>query len=121
MLIRQLQDMKTFEAGDGSILKEFFNPSTEDGLDLRYSFAHAEIPAGFLSKWHTIDYSEVYYILEGTGKMYIDDEVSPVSSGSCIYIPPKARQRLENTGSTPVKFLCIVDPAWCPDSEVVEE
>ncbi len=119
MFIRQLDDMKTFESGDGAVLKEFFNPATEK-MDLRYSFAHAEIAPGSITKWHTLDRSEVYYILEGKALMYIDDETSSLSPGSCVYIPPKARQRIENTGAEPIKFICIVDPAWRPECEAVE-
>ena len=120
MFIRQLDEIKTFESGDGASLKELFNPATEK-MDLRYSFAHAEIAPNVITKWHTLEYSEVYYILEGNALMYVDKETSPISSGCCVYIPPKARQRIENTGSTPVKFMCIVDPAWRPESEIIEE
>jgi len=119
MFIRQLDEVKTFESGDGAILKELFNPATEK-LDLRYSFAHAEIAPGVITKWHTLNYSEVYYVLEGNALMYIDEETSQIHPGTCVYIPPKARQRIENIGSEPVKFLCIVDPAWRPECEVVE-
>ena len=120
MFIRRLDEMKTFESGDGAVLKELFNPATEK-MDLGDSFAHAELAPGAATKWHTLEYSEVYYILEGTALMYIDDETSPVSPGCCVYIPPKGKQRIENTGSIPVKFICIVDPAWRPECEDVEE
>jgi mannose-6-phosphate isomerase-like protein (cupin superfamily) len=111
--------MKTFKSMDGATLKELFNPATEQ-MDLGYSFAHAELAPGEATKWHSLKYSEVYYILEGTALMSIDAETSPVSPGYCIYIPPKAKQKIENTGKTPMKFICIVDPAWRPECEVVD-
>ncbi len=36
-----------------------------------------------------------------------------------IVIPPNAKQYIRNIGATDLKFLCIVDPAWCPADEMI--
>jgi mannose-6-phosphate isomerase-like protein (cupin superfamily) len=51
--------------------------------------------------------------------MHIDDETEKVSPGQAVYIPPDARQFINNSGLSDLKFLCIVDPAWRKEDEEV--
>ncbi|MEM1270750.1 MAG: cupin domain-containing protein [Bacteroidota bacterium] len=118
MLVRALLDCPRFTAGDATELRELLHPDKAD-LALRYSLAHAVVPAGKRSLPHVLDYSEVYYVLSGTARMHVDDEVRAIGPGDTVYIPPHATQYVENTGSTEFAFLCIVDPAWQPDIERV--
>jgi mannose-6-phosphate isomerase-like protein (cupin superfamily) len=118
MLIRNLKDCEEFLAGDRTILRELFHPDKQP-LDLRYSLAHAIVPVGQTSQPHALTTSEVYYILTGIGEMHIDGEVKTVGSGDAIYIPPHAKQFIQNTGDAPLVFICIVDPAWRQEDEVI--
>ena len=52
--------------------------------------------------------------------MTIGDEEEPVGPGQAIYIPPRSKQNIRNTGDVPLEFLCIVDPAWRVEDEVSE-
>jgi mannose-6-phosphate isomerase-like protein (cupin superfamily) len=61
----------------------------------------------------------VYYILSGEGVMHIDEEKATVSAGNVVYIPPFARQYIENTENSDLVFLCIVDPAWRAENEQI--
>lgn len=118
MLVRNLQDCEMFVAGDNTQLRELLHPDKQP-LDLRYSLAHAIVPAGQTSIDHALTTSEVYYILSGQGEMHINDEVQAVGPGAAIYIPPQARQHIHNTGTEPLVFICIVDPAWRAEDETV--
>jgi mannose-6-phosphate isomerase-like protein (cupin superfamily) len=53
--------------------------------------------------------------------MHIDEESLEVGAESAIYIPPGARQYIENTGDSDLEFLCIVDPAWREEDEEIFE
>jgi len=53
------------------------------------------------------DIEEVYYVLNGKGKMRIGDEERPVSEGDAIYLPPRIIHTLKNTGTYPLRFVCI--------------
>jgi mannose-6-phosphate isomerase-like protein (cupin superfamily) len=53
--------------------------------------------------------------------MHIGEETSLVKPGDAIYIPPNARQYIRNTGSGPLVFICLVDPAWQKADETVFE
>lgn len=118
MLIRNLNDCEEFLAGDGTLLRELLHPDKQP-LDLRYSLAHAIVAVGQTSTLHALATSEVYYILSGQGEMHIDDEVRSVTVGDAIYIPPTAKQFIRNSGSTPLVFICIVDPAWRKEDETI--
>ena len=120
MFIRDLKDCPEFLAGDSTRLRELLHPDKAP-LEIRYSLAHAVVRPGETSFRHRLRTSEVYYILEGEGLMRIGEEAARVGPGQAVYIPPGEVQSIENVGRTDLKFLCIVDPAWRPEDEVVEE
>jgi len=119
MFIRDLKKCEEFLGGDNTILRELFNPLKDEMLELRYSFAHATVKPGKTTYEHKLKTSEVYYILQGVGKMYINDDSEPVEKGQAIYIPPNAIQKIENTGYEDLLFICIVDPAWKKEDEEI--
>ncbi len=118
MFVKLVEDCEKFTAGDGCLLRELLHPDKED-LNLRYSLAHATILPEQKTQPHRLATSEVYYIVEGFGQMFIDDECEPVEPGSVVYIPPGATQSIENTGDHELEFLCIVDPAWRQEDEEI--
>ena len=119
MFIRNLNDCAEFTAGDNCRLREVLHPD-KAGLAIRYSLAHAVVAPGQTTWLHALRTSEVYYILAGEGVMHIDGERGTVRPGDTVYIPPRAKQQITNTGGADLVFLCIVDPAWRSEDEVVE-
>jgi mannose-6-phosphate isomerase-like protein (cupin superfamily) len=120
MFVKRFKDCREFTAGDGSILRELLHPKKAD-LQIGYSLAYARVAAGQETKPHKLKSSEVYYIISGNGLMHIDEETFEVRAETAIYIPPGAKQYIENTGKSELKFLCIVDPAWREEDEEILE
>ena len=120
MIIKDVHKCKEIIAKDNSILKELLSPLKEH-LATRYSLAPASVKLAETTLPHWLKSSEVYYILEGKGEMYIDDEKAKVSTGAVVYIPPNSVQRIKNNGTNDLIFLCIVDPAWKPEDEELVE
>jgi len=118
MLIRRLKDCPEFIAGDACHLRELLNTKT-DKRAYHYSLAHAVVKSGTKTKPHSLRTSEVYYILEGQGRMHVGSEVADVGPGIVIDIPPHSVQWIENTGKGDLVFLCVVDPAWCAADEEI--
>lgn len=118
MFLKRLKDCREFAAGDGSILRELLHPEKAD-LQIRYSLAYAKVARRQETFPHKLKASEVYYITAGCGLMHIDEESFEVGPESAIYIPPGAKQYIENTGSSDLRFLCIVDPAWREEDEEI--
>ena len=119
MLIRRLENLKEIVAIDETILREIFNPLHDDGtLKLGYSIAHAIVKPSNASLSHRIKTSsEIYYILKGSGRMYVDEESEDVGPEDTIYVPPNATQYIQNTGDADLVFLCIVYPSWRAEDE----
>lgn len=119
MLIRKLNDCPEILAGDGTRLRELLHPDRGYPFGGRYSIAHAVIAAGEKSRRHRLKTSEVYYIISGGGIMHINATEAEVQAGDCFEIPAIHDQWLENTGTEPLTFLCVVDPAWHPHDEII--
>ena len=118
MFVKNLKDCGEFIAGDDSILREILHPD-KAGVPIHYSLAHAKVEAGQKTKQHRLKSSEVYYIIEGQGLMYIDQKTFEVGPDYTVYIPSNSVQYIENIGKSELKFLCIVDPAWRQKDEEV--
>jgi len=120
MILKKVQNIDLIDGGEGTGIRQIFHPhNTLNGI--RYSISHSELKSGKKSKLHQLKSSEVYYIIHGEGMLHVDEEVSKISKDQVIYIPPKSKQYIENTGKDPLKFLCIVDPAWKQEDEIVLE
>ena len=118
MFVINLQDCPEFISGDRIKLRELLHRDKGD-FSFGYSLAHAKLPAGKATAPHRLKTSEVYYILKGKGIMHIDKEQRRVSSGDAVYIPPRSKQYIKNTGKRALEFLCIVDPAWKKEDEEI--
>jgi mannose-6-phosphate isomerase-like protein (cupin superfamily) len=116
--IKHLSTIPAIVAGDGCILREIFHPE-RDPVPIRYSLAHAYVEPGGRTHDHFLEQSEVYYVIAGTGTMYLNGEPIDVAAGSSYYIPPHCSQYLINTGPERFEFLCIVDPPWSAEGETV--
>ncbi len=119
MIIKDLKNCVAFVAGDRTVLRELLHAGKIPDANFRYSLAHATVKVGESATPHALKTSEVYYILEGEGKMHIGDESAKVCVGQAIVIPPNAKQYIKNTGTNDLKFLCIVDPAWRKEDEII--
>lgn len=120
MLVISPSNCPDLVAGDKTLLRELLHPAREK-VPLGYSLAHATVLPGRQSTPHRLRSSEVYYMLGGNGTMYINDEAQTVTSGQVVYIPPGATQYIANTGEGELTFLCIVEPAWRAEDEIIDE
>ena len=121
MRIRKLSESDQITAADGTLLRELLHPDRNYPFDGRYSLASAIVKPGNSSLPHTLSSSEIYYILEGEGEMHVAEEVALVKSGDVIEIPAGFSQWIKNMGQADLVFLCIVDPAWRKEDEIIEK
>jgi mannose-6-phosphate isomerase-like protein (cupin superfamily) len=49
---------------------------------------------------------EVYMVLEGNGRILVDDEMIPLTAGDMIRVAPASRRALKNDGGTPLRIIC---------------
>ncbi len=120
MSARKISEIEEIQGNEGTKIKQIFHPhNTLNGI--RHSVAHFTIEKGKRSNIHKMKTSEIYYILEGEGILYVDDEKINVQKDSSVYVPPMSKQCIENSGNEELRFLCIVDPAWKQEDEILLE
>lgn len=75
------------------------------------------IPTG-RAPLHAHPHEEAVYILAGSGRLWIEDEVVGVlRPGSVVFFPIGVRHTLENTGREDLKVLGAFSPAGSPDAK----
>jgi len=107
-----------FEAGDLTKLKELVHP-LKDNVNIGYSLAEARLCPGESSLSHRLSSTELYYILDGFGEIFIDEVSQKISKGDVVLVPANADQFVKNTGHTDLVFLCIVEPYWKEQDEEI--
>ena len=79
------------------------------------SLARARVEPGITTRWHTVEAREIYYILQGNGRAEVGEDAWAVGPGDAVSIPPLVRQRIANTGTNELIFLCICTPRFTPE------
>ena len=120
MSIREDSKIEFLEGSEGAKIKQYFHPhNTLNGIN--YSIAQFSLEVGKKTKLHKIKSSEIYYILEGEGKLKIDEQIFNLKINDSAYVPPNSKQFMENIGLAKLRFLCIVEPAWKADDDEILE
>ena len=118
-VIRDAASMDHYLAGDSCYLAEVLHP---ERLSLPYgsfSLAHALIaPGGSTSPHKLIKSAEIYYIISGSGRIFLDGEPHELRRDRAVMVPPSCVQHVENGPDAPLVFLCLVTPPWRAEDEV---
>jgi quercetin dioxygenase-like cupin family protein len=67
------------------------------------------IPAGKYNEWHKHAHETLIHILEGTGRVVVDDRPFAVQPGDSVRVPRWAMHQTQNTGPTAMRFLAVTD------------
>lgn len=80
------------------------------------SLAIARVEPGVTTQLHSLDISERYTIIEGSGRAEIDGFDIDVVVGDTLTIPAGVAQRITNIGKTDLRFYCLCLPAFGSNS-----
>ena len=120
MDVKNIDEVEAFITKDGSEIRELL--AHRNSCIRKQSLAEARLPAGAATAPHFHPATEeIYYVLEGVGRMQIDDNVREVGPGDAIAIPPGATHQIRNTGEQVLKFLCCCAPGYEHDDTVLIE
>jgi mannose-6-phosphate isomerase-like protein (cupin superfamily) len=111
MLIRKAADCAEVDSPDGCYIREVLQPPRE-AAGLGFSLALARLGPGERTHAHVLSHDEVYFLLEGEGRMHIGGESAPVAAEAAVFIPRGELQWIENTGVGDLRFLALVCPPW---------
>ncbi len=114
MEIRSLDATDPFTTKDGSTIRELLGLPTS-ALVRNQSLAEATLTSGQATERHYHRVSEeIYFLLEGGGRMEVDGEEREVGPGDAVLIPPGAWHALR-AGSGGVRLLCMCAPPYSHD------
>lgn len=76
------------------------------------------IPTG-RAELHAHPHEEAVYILAGSGRLWIDDQVvGSLRPGSAVFFPIGIRHTLENSGPSEMRVLGVFSPAGSPEAKL---
>ena len=86
------------------------------------SLAEAVVGVGERTRKHRhMRSDEIYFILEGRGRMEVEEEREEVSAGEAIFIRKGEAHCIENIGTAPLRFLCICSPPYSDEDTLLLE
>jgi mannose-6-phosphate isomerase-like protein (cupin superfamily) len=53
---------------------------------------------------------QVYHVLEGVGRLTLDDKTVLLRTHDYVFVPPGVRHSFTNEGTTPLVFLVVTSP-----------
>jgi mannose-6-phosphate isomerase-like protein (cupin superfamily) len=120
MDVQNLNDAPAFITKDGSEIRELL--AHRNSCIRKQSLAEARLAPGLTTAAHHHPQTEeIYFILEGEGRMYLGDEARDVGPGDAIAIPPGMVHWISNTGDTPLRLLCCCAPGYEHDDTVLRD
>ena len=66
------------------------------------------LAAGVHTPYHHHDWYHVVYMLEGTGNVRYGEEEHDIRQGSVLFVEPGRPHGFVKTGTTQMRFLCLV-------------
>jgi quercetin dioxygenase-like cupin family protein len=64
-------------------------------------------PGGHTSK-HAHAHEHEVFVIEGSGVVVDGDREHPLRPGVAVFVPPNQMHQFRNTGSSTLKFLCLI-------------
>ena len=111
MDVVNLDQVEPFTTKDGSQIRELL--AHRNSVIKNQSLAEATLPPNSSTDEHYhAQTEEIYYIIEGEGRMRIGTEMQEVRVGDAIAIPPGKKHKLWNSGSAPLRLLCCCAPCY---------
>jgi mannose-6-phosphate isomerase-like protein (cupin superfamily) len=105
--VASLDAAPAFRTADGSTIRELWHTDAQ-------SLAEASLEVGQATARHYHAASEeIYFVLEGRGRIELDGDLREVGPGDAVLIPPGAWHQI--TAEEPLRFLCCCAPPYAHD------
>lgn len=120
MEIFQRDEVNPFITADGSQIRELIHPNFSHAQN--QSLAEATLAPGCATTEHYHPRAEeIYYILHGSARLRLNEDVRDLRPGDAVLIPAGARHKIWNTGPGKLRFLCCCAPAYSGEDTVLTE
>ncbi|MCW9048525.1 MAG: cupin domain-containing protein [Gammaproteobacteria bacterium] len=116
--ISHYNELTAYITRDASEIRELMHPDTHGNKS--QSLAEAIVKPNEKTLLHKhLKSEEIYFILQGDGKMNLNKETTQVTTGDTICIMPGTEHNIENTGNENLKILCCCSPAYSHDDTII--
>ncbi len=89
---------------------------------LNFAMRQFEVAPGGHTPRHSHPYEHEVFVLEGEGVVSEKDADHRLKAGDVVYVKPDEVHQFRNTGSKPLKFLCLIpNSGMTPGSPVAPE
>jgi mannose-6-phosphate isomerase-like protein (cupin superfamily) len=114
MELQSLAAAVAFTTKDGSTIRELHHTDAQ-------SLAEATLaPQQATERHYHRQSEEIYFVLEGEGRLEVAGVERRVGEGDAALIPPDAWHTIRNDGSTDLRFLCCCAPPYSHDDTFFE-
>jgi mannose-6-phosphate isomerase-like protein (cupin superfamily) len=111
LIVRNLKDKEvietTYRAHGGGIAQMILDQRVLAEIGF---LAIAQLEPGKELESHIDPMEEIYFVLNGTGVMRVDDEEQQVNPGDATWIPVGSAHSLFNNGTEPCVILVVASP-----------
>ncbi len=76
-----------------------------------FAMRQFDVAPGGHTPRHTHPYEHEVFVLEGQGVVVEGEQEHRLSPGAVVFVPPNEVHQFRNTGTMPLKFLCLVPNA----------
>src|SRR5204862_5422984 len=73
-----------------------------------FALRQFEVAPGGYTPRHSHPYEHEVFVLEGEGEILESDQPRPLRPGTVVFVAPDELHQFRNTGTAPLKFLCLV-------------
>jgi quercetin dioxygenase-like cupin family protein len=73
-----------------------------------FAMRQFEVAPGGSTPRHSHPYEHEVFVLEGEGLVFEDNEPHKLAAGDVVFVKPDEVHQFRNTGTTPLKFLCLI-------------
>jgi quercetin dioxygenase-like cupin family protein len=103
-----VSDGRPFDAL-GAPVRRLIHPRTVGSQRLGVSIC--DMPQGSRVRRHRHDYEEAYFVVAGTGTMYLEGQGEiELTPGLLVYVEPGRIHGQVNDGDEPLRILCSLSP-----------
>lgn len=119
-LVHETDDVVAIEVSKGVFLRELTGRTAAGSAQTEQSsIAHFRLEPGCGSAWsHNKLGEESFFVLSGTGTVWIGNKAQPVKAGSFIVIPADCVRSIRAAESEALEYYALTTPAWSTDDDV---
>ena len=109
MKVKIAQDVEArkveMDGAEGVTMRMLIGP--DDGA-VNFNMRMFELAPGGHTPRHSHRWEHEVYVLAGEGVVRTSEGDRPISPGCCVLVQPDEEHQFANTGTGPLRFLCLV-------------